>query len=311
MYDSSEDIPESELNTTVKNLEGIRNENPVFRQVMIRLFIYFKHNLTGNISSLITATYFRLRLNELTINKLKSRFWFTKAQGLKELQDINYNDAEHYIIPLLNSGNLDVRVEAYAALIKLQTPQSFAFLEEEQEALSSWHQIVLFDAVTKTEHREVPEFGSFLKVNNKSIIQLSIKLLLYYKQFDAIPELMRLLDNSDETIRNQAICALGELDAEDAEQKLISIYPTEHNKNKSQILLAIGGIASGKALSFLSDKFLKADHYTILKSAAAAIMSHPVAIRDRILESLNNLDEEQKAMIKHFEDPLIKLHGIH
>ncbi|MCX3265571.1 HEAT repeat domain-containing protein [Pedobacter agri] len=310
MYDSIEEMPENELQETVKKLNEFKNRSVIFQNVLVRLLIYFKHNLTGNITRLITATYFNLKLNEITLSKLKSVFWFTKAQGLKELQDINdYNSADT-IQPLLVNKNLDVRVEAYAALLKLQTNSSFNFLKNEEEELSNWHQILLFDAITKSEHAVVPNFADFLSSENKTIVILSIKLLLHYKQFEAIPDLIRLLSNKNEQLRSEAICALGVLDAEDAEQKLISIYPTERNPNKTQILLALGEIASGSALHFLKDKFLKADHYTILKSAAAAIMSHPAVLKEKILASLKDLDEEQKAIIKHFEDPLIRLHGV-
>ena len=120
-----------------------------------------------------------------------------------------------------------------------------------------------------------------------------------------------MLDHTDQNIRRLAICALGELDAVDAEEKLIAIYPKEHNKNKGEILLAIGEIASGNGVGFIKDKFLKADHYTILKNAAAAIMAHPAILKTEILNSLTNLDPEQTAIIKHFEDPLIRAHGIH
>ncbi|RDC57883.1 HEAT repeat domain-containing protein [Pedobacter chinensis] len=310
VYDSITDMPQDELNSTVRKLNELKNKNAIFKEVLVKLLIYYKHNLTGNISRLITSAYFSLRLNEITLSKLKSSFWFIKAQGLKELQAIHDYDSTESIQLLLKNKNIDVRVEAYATLLKLQTHLSLNFLKNEKEDLSNWHQILLFDAITKSEYTEIPDFSYFLASQNKTIVILSIKLLLHYKQFKAIPELIKLLAHRDEKIRNETIYTLGALNAEDAEQKLISIYPTERNLNKSQILLALGAIASGNALNFLRDKFLQADHYTILKSATAAIMSHPVALKEKILESLNDIDEEQRAIIKHFEDPLIKLHGI-
>lgn len=310
-YDSISDIPENELNQSLQKLDALKNKSAVFKQVLIRVLVYFKHNLTGNITQSITSAYQRLNLKEATLSKLNSALWFTKAQGLKELQEINDGDAAQSINALTANKHIEVRIEAYSALQKIHAPNAFDFLKTEEEELSNWHQILLFSAITNSGHEVIPEFRNYFDTQNKSVILLSIKLILHYKQFESVPALISLLSHKNEIIRNQAICALGVLDATEAEEKLISIYPTERNKNKSQILLAIGNIASGNALSFIRDKFLKADHYSILKSAAAAIMAHPANLKDKILSGLTNIDDEQKAMIKHFEDPLIRLHGVY
>jgi HEAT repeat protein len=310
-YDSISDMPENELQKTVGNLIKLKNRSAISRQVLVNLLVYFKHNLTGNITRIITSVYYQLNLSETTLSKLKSIFWVTKAQGLKELQAINNSQSADTVIELLGDKHVSVRVEAYSALIKLQHKATFSFLSNEKQELSEWHQILLFDAIIKTRLPETADFKDFLSSTNCSLITLSIKLILYYKQFEAIPELIKLLTHPNEIIRHDAICALGELDAHAAEEKLIEIYAKEHNKNKARILITIGEIASGKGINFIMDKFLKADHYTILKSAAAAIMAHPENLRTEILNNLTNLDAEQAAIIKHFEDPLIRAHGIH
>jgi len=310
-YDSISDIPENELDQTLNNLIILKDKNEVFKHSLVKIMVYFKHNLTGNISTLISFTYKRLNLLEVSLGKLNSNLWFTKAQGLKELQDINDKDSANYVTALLHNKNIDVRIEAYAALQKLKAENSFSFFKTETEQLSNWHQILLVDAIVKSENDQLPEFKNFLKNENQSLVLLAIKLIAHYKQFEAIPELIELLGSKNEILRHEAICALGTLDALEAERKLISIYPTERNRNKIQILLAIGDIASGTALNFLKEKFLKADHFTILKAAASAIMAHPVEMRDQMLSKLSELDEEQQAIIKHFKDPLIKLHGIY
>ncbi len=311
VYDSIAEIPQKEFDQTVSKLAQIKNRSAIARQVLVNLLVYFKHNLKGSITRIITTAYFRLNLADFTLSKLKSVFWFNKAKGLKELQEISNSQSAQPIIELLKDDHMEVRVEAYSALINLQKGDAFKYLSEEKEEFSEWHQILLFDIITKAELPQIPNFKNYLSSTNKSLVLLSIKLILYYHQFDAIPELIKLLDHPDENIRHEAICALGELNAIVAEEKLIAIYPKEHNRNKSQILLTIGHMATGNSIEFIKEKFLKAEHFTILKSAAAAIIAHPTALKNQILAGLTNLDDEQRAMIKHFEDPLIKAHGHH
>lgn len=310
-YDSINDIPEKELQQTVNKLTKLKDRSAISRQVLVCLLVYFKQNLTGNITRAITSMYYRLNLSGDTLTKLKSMFWFNKAQGLKELQAINNSQSASTATELIKDDHIEVRVEAYSALIKLQEKAVISFLLAEKEELSEWHQILLFDAITKAELPVLPDFKEFLSSTNKSLIILSIKLILYYKKFDAIPELVKLLAHPNENIRHETICALGELTAQDAEEKLMDIYPKEHNKNKARILTALGEIASGKAINFIMDKFLNAGHFTILRSAASAIMAHPESLRTEIFHDLTNLDAEQTAVIKHFKDPLIRAHGIH
>ncbi|RZK81863.1 MAG: hypothetical protein EOO92_03815 [Pedobacter sp.] len=309
-YNAITEIPSNELRTTVVRLNALQNKNIIFKQSLVKLLVYFKLNLTGAITRIISSTYSRLKLREFTLGKLKSKFWFVKTQGLTEVQEMRDNHSIPAVATLVQDQNEDVRVAAYSALLKLNSKTPFSFLSEEKDELSEWHQILLIDTITKAEGLELPEFKVYLGTDNKSILLLCIKLIIHYQQFDAVPKLLSMLDHEDEYIRNQVICALGMLNAETAEQRLINQYPLESNKNKSQILETLGKIASGFSVEFIKDKFLKAEHFSLLKSAAAAIVSHPIQLKEMILNSFTELDDEQKAVLKHYQEPL-NLYGIH
>lgn len=309
-YNTITEIPQGELTKTVVRLNALKNRNEIFEQSLIKLLVYFKLNLSGAITRIISSAYSRLKLRQFTLDKLNSRMWFVKTQGLTEAQEMKDNHAIPAVSSLIADENDDVRVAAYTALIKLNSKEPFAFLASEKEELSEWHQILLMDAILKADGLEIPEFKVYLTTENKSIILLATKLICHYQQFDAIPKLLSMLDHEDTFIRNQIICALGMLNATSAEERLMKQYPTENNKNKSQILSTLGVIASGFSIDFIRDKFLKAEHFSLLKSAGAAIIAHPEKIRQEILHSLKGLDEEQMAVIRHYEEPL-NIYGIH
>lgn len=303
LYDSVTDIPEAELNETVMTLEELKNKNKDLRKSMVRLLVYFQTNFTGSFARIISSAYSRLKLREFTLRKLKSPFWFRKTQGLTEVKRMKDGHSLPEVYKLANDKNQDVRVAAYTALLKLKAEDCFDFLENEKEELSEWHQIVLEDSVFKTEGLNVPDFKTFLSSENTSIILLCIKLIVDYKQFNAVPKLLSILDHEDANLRNQVIQALGNLNAEIAEERLIEKYEEENIKNKSAILLALGQIGSGNSLGFIKENFLQAEHFLILKSAAAAILDHPEPLKNEVLNSLSDMNNDQKAILKHFAEP--------
>ena len=310
IYNTIREIPEDELTYAVNKLKELKNTSLVFRKTLVKILVHFKRNLNGAIVEIINSAYLWLGLREFSLSKLKSRWWFTRTEGLVELKEMNDIDSLSEISGLMKDSNIDVRVTAYSALIKLKANNSFSFLREETSQLSEWHQIFLLDVIGKVPDLVIAELGPYLETKNNSIVLFCLKVIIHYKQFGAIPAMINMLDHEDEQVRNQLINALGLLNAEEAEEKLIEIYSGEHNKNKSQILTALGNISSGVSLDFIKEKFLKADHYILLKSAAEAIVSHSNELKKDAIASLPNLDDEQKAMLKHFEEPL-NLYGIH
>lgn len=303
-YDELDEIPGKELERSMNKLERLKQKSPVFKESLIHVLVLFRHNITGTVTKIISATYDRLRLAEVTMSKLRSKFWFHKTQGLNEVLEMRDGSSLTEVRKLSKDQNIDVRVSAYATLIELESNSKFDFLETEREPLSEWHQIYLLDTVDKAKPYQIPNFTKYLGVKNDSVLLLVLKFIMHFKQFEAIQGLVTLLKHPNERIRNHAICALGSLNADEVESELIDIYPKETNKNKAEILASLGNIASGNSIEFLVAKFLNAEHYTLLKNAVLAITNHAASIRDRALNSLPVLDEEQKAMIRHFQEPL-------
>lgn len=309
-YDSIEEMSKDELEETINRLNLLKNENNVSRKVLLKILLYFRLNLLGGITKIINLTYTKLNLSDFTLTKLQSSSWLKKAEGLKELQQMDGQQFIPEISKLQNDKNIDVRVEAYTALIKLNPVNPFEFLRLEKSELSEWHQILLFDSVTEINTLSIPSFKNYLRTTNHSIVLFCIKLILHYKQFDASHELISLLDHEDEQVRYQTIYALGYLNVQEANQKLMQIYPNECSRNKSQILLALGEIASTEGIDFIEDKFIHTSQYSILMNATRALVAHSKDLRSKALVAESFiLDEGQKAAIKHFKDPLIKLYG--
>lgn len=310
VYNTIQEIPQSELEHTINRLSKLKNKNKLFSQTLIKTLVHFKLNLSGATIEIINSAYSWLGLKEFVLKKLKSSLWFIRIEGLNEIQEMNDTSSLSDIRNMTTDRNIDVRVTAYAALIKLKTEDCFSFLAHESDQLTDWHQIFLLDSLNKVPHIQLPDFTAYLATGNESVIMFCIKAIVHYKRFDTVPKMIELLDHKDKEVRNQVIWALGLLNAEEAEDQLKAIFPKEQIDNKSQILLALGNIASGDSLNFITAQFLKNDNHLLLKSAAEAMTLHGTELKHEAQNKLANLSEEQKAMFKHFQEPL-NLHGVH
>ncbi len=304
IYDSVNDISEKELSKTLKILDVLKNKNKIFRKSMVRLLVYFQTNLTGSVGRIMNATYSRLKLREFSLRKLRSPFWFLKTQGLTEVQRMKDVLSLLEVYKLICDKNQDVRVAAYIALFRLRARDCYDVMVKEPEELSEWQQIMLEEGILQTLDLTIPNFNVYLISQNRSIRLLCIKLIVDYKQVNAIPELLRNLDQEDDHVRLQLIQALGILNAEVAEPILKKRYDLEPVKNKAAILITLGLIASGDSVGFIKEKFLKADQFLILKSAAEAIFSHHQTVKDEIIESLAEINTMQKGVLNHFAESL-------
>jgi hypothetical protein len=310
VYNAINEIPPVELEFTVNKLSRLKNKSKLFSDTLIKTLVHFKLNLSGATVDMINSAYSWLGLKEFILKKLKSTLWFIRIEGLNEIQEMNDTSSLSDIRNMTKDRNIDVRVTAHAALIKLKTEDCFSFLEHESDQLSHWHQIFLFDSLNQVPDVQLPDFTVYLSTRNESMIIFCIKIIVHYKRFEVVPKMIELLNHKDKEVRNNVIWALGLLNTEEAEDQLKTIFPNEQIDNKSQILLALGNIASGNSLNFIITQFLKNDNHLLLKSAAEAITLHGTLLKYEIQNKLTNLSEEQKAMFKHFQEPL-NLHGVH
>lgn len=304
VYDSVTDISEKELSKTLSMLDVLKNKNKIFRKSMVRLLVYFQTNLTGSVGRIMNATYSRLKLREFSLKKLRSPLWFLKTQGLTEVQRMKDVMSLLEVYKLVNDPNQDVRVAAYIALFRLRARDCFEVLSKEKEILSEWQQMMLEEGILNTTGLNVPSFKFLLRSDNRSLILLSIKLIVDYRQLDAVPDLLSVLEDHDDTLRLHIIEALGMLNAEEAESMLRDRYSREPVKNKAAILFSLGSISSGESVQFIWEKFIGAEDFLIMKSAAAAITSYPQVVADDLSDDLREEDTIQRGLLNHFAEAL-------
>ncbi|ACU59746.1 HEAT repeat domain-containing protein [Chitinophaga pinensis] len=285
---------------------------PVFekrwaREALIARLIEYRNNVRGSMGEQLRNLYIQLELDKDSLRKMKSRKWDKKVQALAELSNMNMSIADVTILPLTNSRNRELRAAARHAYIKLSKNEPFKFFDVVTEPLLMWDQVELFKIISTTEHIAIPNFAQWITYSsNKSIVAFCLKLVVHYNQISAVPAVVRLLDTKDHYLRADAINCLGKLKIEDVEEKLLHMYNSQPLNCRLEILKAIGRINSGKNVDFLRQEFLHATDFDVRKHAAKSLIKNQWAAKGLIQELIDTATAENKLILKHSMNPLIK-----
>ncbi len=300
-------LSEPALKTLTNNINTMVFSNKLVKQVVIDQIIFYHKNFTDNTERLLNVLFNKLNLIESAIKKVKKGSWELKAKGLKEIQEMETNSPMSDLIdPLLNDKNHDLRIEAQAAYLRLNKEDPFAFLNFATEELLEWHQIILYEIITNTPELPRPNIIPLLHSTNESVVSFSIKLVVYYQMLDVMPVLIQLMDHPAEKIRKEAITALGNLNVEEAEAKMIAKYPNEDLKVQIRLLTAIGTIGSGKSYHFLKEQFLSSEDFFIIKAAGCALAIYPSFDKEKLLAEVIGLSPLHHQIIEHCTNTLIR-----
>jgi predicted transposase YbfD/YdcC len=277
------------------------------REALIGRLIEYRNNVRGAMGEQLRNLYIQLDLDKDSLRKMKSRKWDKKVQALAELSNMNMSIADVTILPLTNSRNRELRAAARHAYIKLSKNEPFKFFEVVTEPLLMWDQVELFKIISTTEHIAIPNFAQWITYSsNKSIVSFCLKLVVHYNQIGAIPAVLKLLDTKDHYLRADAINCLGKLKIEDVEEKLIHMYDSQPLNCRLEILKATGRISSGRYIDFLRQEFLHATDFDVRKHAAKSLIKNQWAAKGIIQELVDTATAENKLILKHSMNPLIK-----
>jgi len=273
------------------------------RSVLLEELIHLHENFTGETATRLELIYRKLEFHKDSRAKLKSRRWYLVAKGMRELSLMNIKEATERMLVFITNKNELLRMEARIALVKLNEKDPLFFLSKETESLTAWDMANLHAMLTKLPEESIPFFSTWLNSSNKSVVLFCISMIGAFKQSDSIPVLLRLLDLQDESVRQSAIRALREMNALEAEEKLIAMFPLETPGVQNEILKSLEALSSEKSIS-LYDHILRQpvpDLQHALHSVKALISLGDKGknILHKILETKN---ERLQLIVNHASD---------
>ncbi len=222
---STKEVPDSAFEFRMAEIKNMLGSSNFARQVLIDQILELKKNLSGSAVHVLTATYFALELEKQSLRKLKCTAWRKKALGIRELSEMAYKPAIPAISKFIHSSNQMLREESVMALVRLNTDQSLKFLDNYSGVITPWMQINIHHYLQKSDLRKLPQFSRWFSSNNGSVVLFSINMAKHFRQSSAIAPLLLLCYHPEKKIAEEAIDALGELEAFEHRADVVKLTP--------------------------------------------------------------------------------------
>jgi hypothetical protein len=304
IYDESDDTDEI-IEHFFPRLQKLPLHIPIVKKILITEILTYHKNFIGKPAELLSLLYVKLHLDQRSREKVKNKNWEVKIEGIREANEMEVSEMADDIIKYTDDENALLRMEAQAAYIKLSPKDPFRFLDRAQERILDWHQLVLFEIITKDKKLQIPSFSKWLRSSNDTVVMLCLKLIDHFMQFDAAEELERLLKHHNTKIVKKTIEIIGKLELESAEKHMFEVYFDQPLEIKTEILSAIGKISSGRYNDFLSSR-IYSDNYKIKREALYAIKRSADLGEEKLREIYRQTSVENQAIINHVLDSRIK-----
>lgn len=279
--------------------------NKTVQKILTTEIIAYHKNFTGKLEEVLALLYRKLSLDKHSKEKISNKNWEIKIEGIREANEMLLTEMADQIISYTDDENALLRMEAQAAYIKLSEKDPFHFLDRARERILDWHQVVLFEIITKHKKLQIPSFSKWLRSPNDTVVMLCLKLIEHFMQFDAEVEIERLLKHHNPKIVKKSVEIIGKLELEQAEKHLFEIYFDHEEAIKLAILNSFGKISSGNYNDFLSSRIYSGD-IKIKKEALYAIKQHPEYGEEKLKELAPQTTLDNQMLIKHVLDNRIK-----
>lgn len=298
---NSEEYKEEDVRNIVNNLKKLPLNKYLVRQLVINELMFLHKNFSGKVNTLISTIYVWLELEKHSKRKLRSWRWFIKAEGIEELSELGIESEADRMLSYVNSKNITLRMQAQSGYLQLSKKDPFIFLDYTDQNLLTWHQINLMDVLNRRKDIPLPLFSKWFTSSNNSVVLFCIRLMVRFHQMESVKELLKLIKHPNEDVRKEMIIAIGELSLVDSERHLTIHFLNETFGCRLEIIKAVGKIASGEELDFLS-RLVYSPSFELRFEAAKAIHRHGdegEAILYRLLETV---PDENKSVVLHMLD---------
>jgi len=269
------------------------------RHILFYEIVALSDNYSGETNDHLKALFKVLNLDQIVLQKLRSRKWSTRAEGINIAARMNLVELESYVSMNLNNSNPTIRAEAYVASIRLNQEHPLGFFENLKYEVTRWEQIQMHAALQAYSGFQLPEMEQWTTHRLDSIVIFSLRMIGFYGQESAVNSVMILIGHKSVEVKLQAIKTLGELRTKLSLVVLLNdMYQNLNNKRVLKELL--------KALTLIQirnkdfdrfDRILEMDDYETTFLAISALLSAPDGY-DFVHNLSPNLTEKQQLIVK-------------
>ncbi|MCW3111896.1 MAG: repeat protein [Segetibacter sp.] len=242
------------------------------RQFVINEIINGRKNIKGRFGDNFLRLYLKLRLDQDSSTKLKSKNWNNVAKGIQELAIMEQHHKMPEIFNEINSSNEHVRMEAQTALVHLSGFGGLWFLNVLNYPISEWQQMRLISMLSSSPVSDIPDLHLLLSSPNESLVIFTLRLIGQFQQRSMHNEVVKCLRYKSEKVRFVALRCLKEIYNQHTANIFIRRFANETRRNKITIVKIIGEIGNEEHTDFLLEVLALYDD--TLKITAARALSN-------------------------------------
>ena len=273
------------------------------RRVFVASLIELHKNLQGESAKCLELLYKDLGFKKFAIKQINKGRWFTKALAFLELSQFDEKEAADTILKYSDHENKILRDEAQFALIRLLGIKGLMFVPKVKTIMSDWQQLRIMEQLKRMHRDEIPSFRPWLTNSNFSVVVFGLKLITYFNQVDAEPDIIKLFDHEEDKVKQNALIAVGKLQLEDVSPKIMEYYGRFESTE-----LKITSIETLKELLIESQKDfyitrLKDDIYKVVMLSAKALAQ--LGFEKELIYESGHLDNFNRRIVIHALDERI------
>ena len=243
------------------------------REVLAEVLMDLRQDVTGKARHRLLGLYQDLGLHQGALKKLNSHSWVKVSQGIRELTDMQVDQAYHILKKLINHNRSVIRKQAQLAVVNLREEGIRHVLDTARHPISEWQQLKLMELLNHREGFVPPRFRDWLISENKDVVLFALRLIRHYSQNDADRAIITLLQHRSAEIQAAALECIREFRFEQARNSLKQQFHKAAVEIKILILDALQEVALPEDLSWLQTRAATDPSFLVRSKAGTVINS--------------------------------------
>ena len=242
-------------------------------QFLIDLMIRAQSSFLGRNYQKLEILFKQIPPFRASVSKLKSKKWYIKARGIREIYEMDQEQYLPLIISERNNSNLYVRREAQIALVVFLGWESLRFLPYLKREMTLWQQIKIVEKLYDLyPEKDLERLRKAYNTEKPYAQELIMRIIRKFQLSTEIHFILRFLDHSNFDRREAAIYCLSsfQLDAHVMDVVKRKFFRLSNTEQQVQLLKIIAGNSSATDLEFFKEVLQKGND--IVKVCAAEIL---------------------------------------
>jgi len=252
---------------------GIIPSKPRNVQYLIDLMIRTQRSLLGENYEKLVILFNQIPPYGASVSKLKSKKWYVKARGIREIYEMDQNRYVKEVIKERNNKNIYVRREAQIAMVIFLGWESLRFLSYLKREMTLWQQIKIVEKLHDLYPQPNLEYLRRAYESEKSYAnELLMRIIRKFNLLTEVDYILKFIDHINYDTRESAIYCISSFYLSNTQLSVLKekYFEVPNIAQQIQLLKYIDKISFEKDLVFYKKLLYNADD--IIKLSTAEIL---------------------------------------